>query len=273
MAPRALWKGELKLADIECPVALYAAASTSQRVSFHIVNRKTSNRVRREYVDEESGRAVDDDDQLKGFDLGNDTFVTVEPDEVAELVPASDKTLSVTRFVKCADLDLLFFDRPYYLGPDRDADEKFALIRDSLAAENVVALAEAVLFRRLRTVAIRADGNGLLANTLHFDHEIASPEKTFAKVAEFKIKKEMLDLAKHIMKSKAGIFDPAHFDDRYDAALAELIKAKIAGREIKPPKRKREGKVIDLMDALRRSAKGEGAKKSEDGRSARRKAG
>mgnify|MGYP003781118797 CR=1 FL=1 len=111
MAPRALWKGELKLADIECPVSLYAAASTSQRVSFHVVNRKTGNRVRREYIDEESGRAVADDDQLKGFDLGNDTFVTVEPDEVADLVPESDKTLSVTRFIKCVDLDLLFFDR------------------------------------------------------------------------------------------------------------------------------------------------------------------
>lgn len=272
MAPRALWKGDLKLADIECPVALYAAASTSQRVSFHVVNRKTGNRVRREYVDEESGRQVADDDHVKGFDLGNDTFVTVEPDEVADLVPASDKTLAVTRFVKCADVDPLFFDRPYYLAPDRGADAEFALIRDGLAAERVVALAEAVLFRRLRTLAIRADGKGLSANTLHFDYEIRSPEKAFAKVPEHRIKKEMLDLAKHIMKSKAGTFDPARFDDRYDAALAELVKAKMAGREIKPPKRRREGKVIDLMDALRRSANSQGTAKSEGGKSARRKA-
>ncbi|WP_054313525.1 Ku protein [Mesorhizobium sp. 1M-11] len=269
MAPRALWKGNLALADIECPVALYAAASTLDRVSFHVVNSKTGNRVRREYVDEESGREVADEDQVKGFDIGNDTFVTVEPDEVAELVPASDKTLSVARFVKCVDIDPLFFDRPYYLGPDRGADEKFALVRDSLAAEKAVALAEAVLFRRLRTVVIRADGDGLLANTLHFDYEIRSPEKAFAKVPEPRIKKEMLDLAKHIMKSKAGTFDPARFDDRYDAALAELIKAKMAGREIKPPKRKREGKVVDLMDALRRSAD---VTKSDD-RPNRRKAG
>lgn len=271
MAPRTLWKGDLKIADIGCPVALYAAASTSQRVSFHVVNRKTGNRIRREYIDEQSGRQVAGDDQVKGFDLGNDTFVTVEPDEVADLVPASDKTLTVNRFVKCSDVDPLFFDRPYYLGPVRGADEEFALIRDSLAAEEVVALAETVLFRRLRMVAIRAAGKGLLASTLHFDYEIRSPERAFAKVPELKIEKEMLDLAKHIMKSKAGTFDPARFDDRYDAALADLIKAKMAGREIKPPKRRREGKVIDLMDALRRSA--EGTAKGGSGKSARRKAG
>ncbi|HEV2503776.1 MAG TPA: Ku protein [Mesorhizobium sp.] len=272
MAPRALWKGDLKVVDIECPVALYAAASTAQRVSFHVVNRKTGNRVRREYVDEDTGKPVVDDDQMKGFDLGNDTFVTLDPDDVTDLVPASDKTLSVARFVKYADFDPLFFDRPYYLGPDKGADEAFALIRDSLAAEKIVALAQTVLFRRLRTVAIRADGKGLSANTLHFDYEIREPEKAFAKVPRLKIKKEMLDLAKHIMKSKAGSFDPMRFDDRYDAALAELIKAKIEGRKIQPPKRKPEGKVVDLMDALRRSAGAGPAAKGEGG-SKRRKAG
>lgn len=270
MAPRALWKGNLAFADIECPVALYAAASTSQRVSFHIVNHKTGNRVRREYVDEETGRPVDEDDQVKGFDVGDDTFVALEPDEVTDLVPASDKKFSVARFVKCEDVDPLFFDRPYYLGPAHDADERFALVRDGLATEKVVALAEAVLFRRLRVLAIRADGSGLSANTLHFDHDIRSPEKAFARVPELKVKKEMLDLARHIMKSKAGTFDPARFDDRYDAALAELVKAKMAGREIKPPRRKREGKVVDLMDALRRSA---AAAKNGGGSSVRRKAG
>ncbi len=273
MAPRALWKGDLKLGDLECPVALYAAASSAERVSFHIVNRKTGNRVRREYVDEESGKPVADDDQAKGFDLGNDTFVTMEADEIAELVPDSDKTLSVRRYVKSDDIDPVFFDRPYYIGPDDGAADAFATIRDSLAAEKAVALAETVLFRRLRTVAIRADGKGLSANTLHFDYEIRSPEKAFAKVPDRKIDKEMLDLAKHIMKSKAGAFDPARFDDRYDAALAELVKAKIAGREIKPPKRRREGKVIDLMEAFRRSAKGEDAAKNGDAKSPRRKAG
>lgn len=272
MAPRALWKGKLKFADVECPVALFAAASSAERVSFHIVNRKTGNRVRREYVDEETGKPVADDDQVKGFDVGNETFVTIEPNEIIQLVPDSDKTLAVTRFVKLADIDPLFFDRPYYLGPDHGAEEEFAIIRDSLAAEKAVALAETVLFRRLRTVAIRAGDKGLLANTLHFDYELRSPQKAFAKIADLRIKKEMLDLAKHIMSSKTGSFDPARFDDRYDAALAELVKAKIAGREIKPPKRPRENKVIDLMDALRRSAKGEGAAKSGR-KSTTRKAG
>ena len=266
MAPRALWKGSLKLGDVECPVALYAAASTSQRVSFHVVNRRTGNRVRREYVDEDTGKPVSADDQIRGFDAGNDTFVAIEPDEISKLVPASDKTLSLVGFVKCADLDPLYFDRPYYVGPANGADDEFGLIRDALAAGKMAALTRSVLFRRLRTLAVHAGGEGLLAHSLHYDYEIRSPVKAFARIPDVKVKKEMLDLARHILKSKAETYDPAKFDDRYDTALAELVKAKMAGRKIAPPKRRREGKVVDLMEALRQSVE-------TDGGSTRRKAG
>ncbi|MEX4007218.1 Ku protein [Neoaquamicrobium sediminum] len=255
MATRALWKGHLSIGELSCAVALYAAATTSDRVSFHIVNRKTGNRVRREYVDEETGKPVDRDDQVKGYETSKGNYVLLEPDEIAAAVPESDKTLAVESFVPCDDVDTVYFDKPYFVAPaDEAAEEAFAVMREGMRKKKVVALARAVLFRRVRTLLIRPRGCGLLANTLNFDYEVRAADDAFDAVPEMKIKGEMLDLAKHIIDTKSGTFDPSAFDDRYDAALAELVKAKAEGREIEKPKRKREGKVIDLMEALRESA-------------------
>lgn len=255
MAPRAIWKGYLKIDELTCPVALHSAASTAERVSFHTLNRKTGNRVRREYVDEESGKPVEADDQVKGYETGRGEYVLLEPEEIAAAVPESDKTLAVEAFVACGKVDTLFFDRPYYLTPADDAARKaFAVIREGLRDREVAALARGVLFRRVRTLFIRAAGPGLVANTLNFDYEIRPADEVFDPIPRMRIKGEMLDLAQHIIETKMGTFDPAAFDDRYDAALAELVKAKKEGRAIKAPKPAPAGKVIDLMDALRRSA-------------------
>ena len=269
MATRALWKGHLSIGELSCAVALYAAATTSDRVSFHIVNRKTGNRVRREYVDEETGKPVDRDDQVKGYETSKGNYVLLEPDEIAAAVPESDKTLAVESFVLCDDVDTVYFDKPYFVAPaDEAAEEAFAVMREGMRKKKVVALARAVLFRRVRTLLIRPRGCGLLANTLNFDYEVRAADDAFDAVPEMKIKGEMLDLAKHIIDTKSGTFDPSAFDDRYDAALAELVKAKAEGREIEKPKRKRQGKVIDLMEALRESAAAAGKGK----RSAKKKA-
>jgi len=285
MAPRAIWKGYLKIGDLTCPVALHSAASTSERVSFHTLNRKTGNRVRREYVDEETGKSVAADDQVKGYDTGKDEYVLLEPEDIAAAVPESDKTLAVDAFVTCGEVDTLFFDRPYYLTlADDSARMAFAVIREGLRAKAVAALARGVLFRRVRTLVIRATGPGLVANTLNFDYEIRPADEVFDPIPHLRIKGEMLDLARHIIESKLGTFDPADFDDRYDAALAELVKAKREGRAIKAPKPASKGKVIDLMDALKRSAaastkatpKGRSQAKGKGtstGAAARRKAG
>ncbi|MBX9452418.1 MAG: Ku protein [Mesorhizobium sp.] len=269
MAMRALWKGHLSIGELSCAVALYAAATTSDRVSFHIVNRKTGNRVRREYVDEETGKPVDRDDQVKGYETSKGNYVLLEPDEIAAAVPESDKTLAVESFVLCDDVDTVYFDKPYFVAPaDEAAEEAFAVMCEGMRKKKVVALARAVLFRRVRTLLIRPRGCGLLANTLNFDYEVRAADDAFDAVPEMKIKGEMLDLAKHIIDTKSGTFDPSAFDDRYDAALAELVKAKAEGREIEKPKRKREGKVIDLMEALRESAAAAGKGK----RNAKKKA-
>jgi DNA end-binding protein Ku len=255
VAPRANWKGFLKIGEVSCPVALYTAASTSERIAFHTLNRETGNRVRRQFVDSETGEPVEHDDQVKGYEVASGKYVTLEPDEVAAAVPESDKTLTVDAFIGCGDVDDVFFDKPYYLAPsDRAAHEAYDLICAGMREKQVAALATAVLFRRVRTVLIRAHGDGLIATTLNFDYEVRSAEEAFADLPGMKIKGEMLDLARHIIDTKRGEFDPRAFDDRYEAALAELVKAKIEGRKIEPRKPPARDKVVDLMEALRQSA-------------------
>lgn len=273
---RAVWKGHLSIGELSCGIALHAAATTSERISFHIVNRKTGNRVRREYVDGQTGKPVVREDQVKGYETAKGSYVVLEPEEVAAAVPEGDKRLAVEHFIACDAVDTIYFDKPYFVTPaDEAAQEAFALMREGLRRQKVAALARAVLFRRVRTVMLRPRGCGFMANTLNFDYEVQPAEKAFADIPDVGIKREMLDLAKHIIATKAGEFDPAAFDDRYDAALAELVKAKIEGREIGKPKRKVESKVIDLMAALRESAAAAG--KATDRKPAkappRRKAG
>lgn len=255
MAPRANWKGFLKVAELVCPVALYTAASTSERITFHTINRATGHRVSRQFIDSDSGKPVEKEDQVKGYEVGPGDYVVLEPEEVAAAVPESNKTLSVDAFIRTGDVDDLYFDKPYYLAPsDRHAEEAFALIRDGMKTKKVAALAQTVLFRRVRTLLIRPHGDGLTATTLNFDYEIRSAKDAFDDVPDMKIKGEMLDLAEHIIETKKGKFDPSEFHDRYEAALSDLVKAKLEGRKIEPRKEPRREKVVDLMAALRESA-------------------
>ena len=272
MAARANWKGVLKVGEVSCPVALYTAASTAERVSFHIPNRKTGHRVHREFVDAETGERVDAKQQVKGYETGGGDYVAFEPEEIAAAVPETDKTLDVEAFVPCDQVDDVYFDRPYYLAPSGPAGaEAFALIRDTIAAADVVAIARTVLFRRVRSVLIRTHGDGLIALTLNFDYEVRPAEEAFNNLPDAKPDDEMLELALHIIKKKAGRFDPTAFDDRYDAALVELVKAKMEGRKITPPKAPEPTRPSDLMEALRQSAGEDGEARPEKGKAAPQK--
>ncbi|MET4691070.1 Ku protein [Sinorhizobium fredii] len=272
MAPRANWKGYLKVAEVSCPVALYTAASTSERIAFHTINRATGHRVHRQFVDSETGKPVEKDDQVKGYEVGSGDYVVLEPEEIAAAVPESDKTLSVSAFIACGDIDDVYFDKPYYLAPTKShAEDAFALIREGMRKKKVAAIAQAVLFRRVRTLLIRAYEDGLIATTLNFDHEVRSAKEAFDEVPELKIEGEMLELAEHIIKTKRGKFDPAKFDDRYEEALGELVKAKLEGKKIEPRRERKREKVVDLMEALRQSA-GVHAKKANAATPTKKKA-
>ncbi|MHB8885319.1 MAG: non-homologous end joining protein Ku [Methylovirgula sp.] len=255
MAPRANWKGFLKLAELSFPVSLYSAVASNERIAFHMINRETGHRLRRQFVDEETEEVVANEDEVKGYEISAGQYVMLEPEEIAAAIPESDKTLSIEAFIDCGEIDDLYFDRPYYLAPsDAPAEEGFALLHEGMRKKKVAALARAVLFRRVRTVLIRPYQSGFVATTLNFDYEVRSAETAFADIPEREIEGEMLDLAKHIIETKRDHFDPRSFEDRYEAGLAELVRAKQEGKPIDRPKPAGEAKIIDLMEALRRSA-------------------
>lgn len=267
VAPRANWKGFIKFGEVACPVALYTAASSSERIAFNTLNRKTGNRVKREFVDSETGDPVERDEQVKGYEIENGQYIILEPEEVAAAVPDSDKTLKIDAFIPCHEIDDVYFDKPYYLAPDKIGTDAFLLLRDGMKKAKVAAIARTVLFRRVRTVLIRPHGKGLIATTLNFDYEVRSSKEAFEELPDLKIEGEMLELAEHIIGTKKGNFDASTFDDRYEAAVAELVKAKIEGRALPKKKAPPASKPSDLLQALRESA-GIGGKNAEPKRTA-----
>ena len=254
VVPRANWKGFIKFGEVACPVALYTAASSSERIAFNTLNRKTGNRVKREFVDSETGDPVERDDQVKGYEIENGQYVILEPDEVAAAVPDSDKTLKIDAFIPYNEIDDVYFDKPYYLAPDKVGTDAFVLLRDGMKKAKVAAIARTVLFRRIRTVLIRPHGKGLIATTLNFDYEVRSSAEAFEELPDLTIEGEMLELAEHIIGTKNGGFDARTFEDRYEAAVAELVKAKIEGRALPKKKPPLASKPSDLLQALRESA-------------------
>jgi DNA end-binding protein Ku len=254
VAPRANWKGFIKYGEVACPVALCTAASLSERIAFNTLNRKT-------------GDPVERDEQVKGYEVENGQYIILEPEEVAAAVPDSDKTLKIDAFIPCHEIDDVYFDKPYYLAPDKMGTDAFMLLRDGMKKAKVAAIARTVLFRRVRTVLIRPHGKGLIATTLNFDYEVRSSDEAFDELPDLKIEGAMLELAEHIISTKKGSFDASAFDDRYEAAVAELVKAKIEGRALPKKKAPTASKPSDLLQALRESA-GIGGKKAEPKRSA-----
>jgi DNA end-binding protein Ku len=256
MAARASWKGHLKVGDLVCAVGLYTAISSSDRLSFNIINRRTGHRVERQFVDSETGRPVERDDQVKGYRMENGDYIVIEGDEIAEIMPESDKLLNVQGFIPSDEIDKLYFDKPYYLAPvDGGDEEALRLIARSMTDNKVAALAQAVLFRRNRTLLIRPHEDYIVATMLNFDYEVRSATSVFKDIPDIKFDKEMLDLAGHIIGTKKGSFEPRDYEDRYEAALVELVKAKIEGKSLPKAKPAPERKVVDLMEALRQSAR------------------
>ncbi|WP_312949041.1 Ku protein [Agrobacterium sp.] len=253
-AHRAQWKGLLKVGEVSCGIALYTAASTSDRISFNTINKATGHRVNRVFIDSSTEEVVPREQQTKGFEVDNGHYVIIDPDEIAAAIPDSNKTLEIEAFITCSDVDDVYFDKPYYLTPDKTGSDAFTALRDAMEKSKVAAIARAVLFRRMRTVLIRPHGKGLIATTLNYDYEVRSSKKAFEEMPKIKLEAEMLDLARHIISTKKGTFDPATFDDRYEAALTELVKAKVSGKALPKRRAVEVSKPNDLLEALRQSA-------------------
>ena len=263
MAPRAYWKGYLKLSLVSCPIALYPAASSAERVSFNRINKKTGNRLKQQLVDSETGDPVDKDDIGRGYEIGKGQRLQVEDEELEKIQIESTHTIDINSFVPRSEIDDRYLDSPYYIAPtDRVGQEAFAVIRDTIREKGMVALGRVVLARREHVVMLEAFDKGLLATTLRYPYEVRDQAAYFEDVPELKLPAEMKELASHIVDSKAMHFDPSKFEDHYETALLELLRAKQAGRTIEPEKgQPAPHRVINLMDALRASIGAETVKK------------
>ena len=273
MAPRANWKGYLRLSLVSCPIALYPASSLSEKVSFNRINRKTGNRLKQQNVDSETGDVVPREDAARGFEVAKGQYLIVEDQEIDAVQIESTRMIEIDQFVPRSEIDDRYIDSPYYLAPDgKVGQDAFAVIRDTIAKMNMVALGRVVLTRREHIIAIEARGRGLLGLTLRYPYEVRDEQPYFEDIPDLKLPKEMLDLATHIVQTKAGHFAPAQFEDRYENALIDLLKKKEAGEKIEPAKEGPAPQVVNLMDALRASIDAEQKKAPAPSTQARRPA-
>jgi DNA end-binding protein Ku len=264
MAPRANWKGFLRLSLVTCPIALFPATSESEKVSFNQINRKTGHRIKYQKVDAETGDEVNNEDIFKGYKIDSDTYLEITKDELENIALGSTRTIDIDQFVPRAEIDDLYIVRPYYLVPDgKVGHDAYAVIRDTIEATGKVALARVVLTNREHVIAIEARDNGLMGMLLRYPYEVRDAADYFDEIKDVKITKDMLDLAKHIVDQKSGHFDPEKFEDHYEKALNELLTKKQKGLPIKAAKRPEASNVVDLMDALRQSLKSEPASRTK----------
>ena len=254
MAPRANWKGFLRLSLVTCPVALYPATSDTEKVSFNQINRKTGHRIKYAKVDADTGEEVASEDIMKGFKVDTDTYIEVSKDELDDIALESTRTIEIDEFVPKADIDSRYLIRPYYLVPDgKVGHDAFAVIRETIRSMNKVAIGRVVLTNREHIIALEPLDKGLMGTLLRYPYEVRSEKEYFDDIQDVKITKDMLDLAKHIVEQKSGTFEPEQFEDRYESALIDLINQKRNGLPTAKPAPKSSGNVINLMDALKRS--------------------
>jgi DNA end-binding protein Ku len=261
MAPRSNWKGYLKLSLVSCPVQLFPATSTKERVAFHLLSRESGNRLRRKLVDPDTDEAVESDEQVKGFEVTKNEYVLVEEDEIASVAIESTHTIDIETFVPRSEIDAAFLDTPYYLAPNgKMGEEAFAVIREAMREKDVVGIGRVVLYRRERPILLEPRGKGLVATTLRYAYEVRDDSDYFEDIDDVEVPEEMLDLATHIIGRKLDHFDPKRFEDRYQNALLEIIRAKQQHRPVTTSSpTPKAGNVVSLMDALRKSIAAEGA--------------
>src|SRR6266702_2885384 len=254
MAPRANWKGFLRLSLVTCPVALYPATSDTEKVSFNQINRKTGHRIKYLKVDAETGDEVTSEDIVKGYKVDTDTYIEVTKDELDDLALDSTHTIEIDEFVPKKDIDNRYLIRPYYLVPDgKVGHDAFAVIRETIRTMDKVAVGRVVLTNREHIIALEPLGKGLMGTLLRYPYEVRDEKDYFDDIQDVKVTKDMLDLAKHIVEQKSAAFEPDKFEDRYESALIDLINQKRNGLPAAKAAPKSSGNVINLMDALKRS--------------------
>ena len=259
MALRPTWRGHLRLALVSCPVRLTPATTSSSNIRFHKLNRKTGNRLKQQMIDSETEKVVERDETIMGYEFEKGKYVKVEPEEIDALKIESSEIITIERIVKAADVDLLFQETPYIMEPDdKNGLDIFATIREALKAKDVVGIGRLVLSRREHPVMIQPRGKGIMLTTLHDPEEVRLPEEIFDDIKDVKVDKQNLAMAETLIERMEGEFDLVMFEDRYQAALKDLVEAKMKGKKITAaPEVERPSNVVNLFEALKASVAAE----------------
>ena len=252
---RPYWKGYLKLALVSCPIALYTASSSSERVAFRQLNKNTGNRLRQQLVDDVTREPVEAADKGRGYEYAKNSYLLIEDEELEAIEVESNHMIEIDSFVPRSQIDERFLDSPYYIGPsDPVGQEAFAVIREAMRGKAMVALGRVVLAKRERVIMLQPWEKGLMGTTLRYPYEVRDFKDYFYDIPDVKVAPDMLKLAEHILSSKEATFDPTLFVDRYEQAVLQLLEKKRQGmpaatvRPFVAPTT-----VVNLMDALRRS--------------------
>ena len=254
MAPRAYWKGYLKLSLVSCPIALYPATSEREKISFNQLNKETGNRIRYRKVDSETGDEVEQSNIVKGYEVAKGQYIELQPEELEAVAIESKRTIDIEEFVPRSQIDELYIRDPYYIAPDGEVGEQaFAVIREAIRKEGMVAIGKVVFTSREHIIALEARDKGMLGVTLRYPYEVRKQDEYFADIKDEKVPKDMLDLALHIVNTKRAEFNPEAFEDQYEDALKTLIEKKAKGEKIEPAEERPAPRVVNLMDALRAS--------------------
>jgi DNA end-binding protein Ku len=258
MAPRAYWKGYLRLSLVQSPVALFPAATETEKIRFHQLNRRTGHRIRNVKVDVETGEEVGSKDVIMGYEVSKGRYIQITEAELEAIALDSKHTIDIDEFVPKKEIDERYYLRPYYVAPDGDIGlDAFAVIRDVLAKMDRVALGRVILTNREHVIALERRGKGLVGMLLRYSYEIRNEHEYFDGIPDVKLPKDMLDLAEHIVKARSSHFAPDKLANRYENALRELIRRKQNGETIEPKRSIQAANVVNLVEALRRSVEAE----------------
>jgi DNA end-binding protein Ku len=267
---------------------MYPASTEREKIRFHNLNSETGNRVRMRRVDEGTGDEVPYDKIVSGYEVGKGQYIEVTDEELEAIALESTRTIDIDEFVPKKEIDQLYNIRPYYIVPEGKVGiDAFAVIRDAIEETDKVALGRVVLTSREHIIALEQRGKGIMGTLLRYPYEVRNEDEYFDDIPAGKVTKDMIELAKHIVQTKSGHFNPEKFEDHYEEALKELLSKKQAGQKIAPPKEQKPTNVVNLMDALRKSVEAQGgaatpkraaqtkrtAKKASGGRTKQRKAG
>jgi DNA end-binding protein Ku len=253
MAPRASWKGYLKLSLVSCPVRLYPATSTQDRVRFNQLHNKTHNRINMKPVDPELG-LVERTDLVKGYEYEDKKYIIIDDEDLEAVRLESNHTLNIEAFVDASEVDVIYQDTPYYMAPDgKMAEETFIVLREAMREADKLAIARLVLSSRERVVTIGARDRGMFVSTLRAPNEVRATSTYFDDIPDAKPDAEMLQLAEALIAQKTTKFDPKAYEDRYESALMAMIKEKLKGHKPIIAAAPERGNVVNLMDALKQS--------------------